>query len=177
MVSMVSATLTFEVVIRSTEILWRARILNTSPRKPRAYSYSGCAASIGFLRRSAGARNSGRYSVVLHPAGVPSAAGSLLEPTNTGISLEYRCATLAAGWPGATLWHRRWPFRRFFEGDSIDAFGQRHHAWIGGIDAWHISPNINLADMQRFAQQCGGVIAITTLGVVIRPFGSLPIKP
>lgn len=44
-VSMVRATLTSEVVIKSTEMLWRARIPNTSARKPRSAAYSGCVAS------------------------------------------------------------------------------------------------------------------------------------
>ncbi|MNV72658.1 hypothetical protein D3C71_1657640 [compost metagenome] len=88
MVSMVSATLTSEVVIKSTEILWRAKMLNTSARKPRACSMLRlCSVSRVCLRRSASARNSGGFSVVLHTR-VPPADGSLLEPTNTGISLR-----------------------------------------------------------------------------------------
>ena len=100
-VSRVRATLTSEVVIKSTEILWRARILNTSARKPRACNiFRLCKVSSVCLRRNAKARNRGGFSVSLQ-TNVPPAAGSLLEPTNTGISLRTAgnkvagCSTLA----------------------------------------------------------------------------------
>ncbi|MNE34998.1 hypothetical protein D3C80_1287400 [compost metagenome] len=100
-VSMVNATLTSEVVIRSPEILCRARMLNTSARKPRACNmFRLCSVSRVCLRRKASARNSGGFSVVLHTS-VPPAAGSLLEPTKTGMLLRTAgsrvagCSTLA----------------------------------------------------------------------------------
>ncbi len=87
-VSSVSATLTSDVVIKSTEMLWRARMPNTSAKKPRECSiFRLCSVSSVCLRRSASARNSGGFAVLLHTS-VPPAFGSLLEPTNTGISLR-----------------------------------------------------------------------------------------
>src|SRR5471030_2093382 len=84
-VSSVNATLTSEVVIKSTEILCRARMLNTSARKPRECNMLWlCNVTSVCLRRNASARNSGGLSVVLQTK-VPPADGSLLDPTNTGI--------------------------------------------------------------------------------------------
>jgi hypothetical protein len=53
-------------------------------------------------------------------------------------------------------------FSRFFKGNLVNAFGGRHHARVGGIDAGDIGPDIDAGRMQRFAEQRGGVVAAAT---------------
>src|SRR5471030_3205330 len=81
-VSSVNATLTSEVVIKSTEILCRARMLNTSARKPRECNMRCvCTVASVCLRRNDSERNSGGLSAVLQTK-VPPEDGFLQDTTN-----------------------------------------------------------------------------------------------
>ncbi|MNE28527.1 hypothetical protein D3C80_1219710 [compost metagenome] len=65
---------------------------------------------------------------------------------------------------------------RFFEGNNVNTFGGRHHAWIGGVNAWDIGPDIHARRIQRFTQQGCRVVASATAKRRGAAFGFAPDK-
>ncbi|MNN92448.1 hypothetical protein D3C81_2107340 [compost metagenome] len=67
-------------------------------------------------------------------------------------------------------------FGSLFKGDNINTFCGRHHARVGGIDAWDVGPDIHAGSVQRFAEQRRRVVAAATAQSGGAAFGFAPDK-